>query len=151
MAMSSEGENCEEYKVIKENLESVAHLVQVALPVLSNKLFSKNLISEFEHSNAVDKYQNAYNRATNVTMSVLSQIKTNRSCYRTFVTALKESDLGHVAEMLESSLMKKVSHSLISSQMLSGKFKAYFKLLISISITSFIFDWSICEYFSFML
>ena len=72
--------------------------------MLANELFSRDFISEFEHSNAMNNNQSAYCRASVMIKSILTKIENDISFYSNFVLALRGSDLGGVAADLESSL-----------------------------------------------
>ena len=105
MASNSEkGKNSEEYKVFKKLFKSIISRIQHDLPMLANELFSRELISEFEYSNAMNNNQPAYYRASVMIKSILTKIENDISFYSNFVLALRESDLGGVAADLESSL-----------------------------------------------
>ena len=67
-------------------------------------MFSRDLISEFEHDNAMNNNQSAYCRASAMIKSILTKIENDISLYSNFVSALRDSDLGRVAADLESAL-----------------------------------------------
>ena len=101
---SLKGKNSGEYKVVKKLFSSIISPIQHVLPMLANKLFSRDLISEFEHGNAMNSNQSAYCRASVMIMSILTKIENDISLYSNFVSALRDSDLGGVAADLESAL-----------------------------------------------
>ena len=103
--------NSEEYEVVKKHIGSIVSRIQPNLPVLANELFSKDLVSKMEHSNAINSNQPVYDRASAMIMSILTKIENDISCYSKFVSALMDSDLGNVATTLESSLNSKKSRS----------------------------------------
>ena len=103
--------NSEEYEVVKKHIGSIVSRIQPNLPVLANELFSKDLVSKIEHSNAMNSNQPVYDRASAMIMSILTKIENDISCYSKFVSALMESDLGNVATTLESSLNSEKSRS----------------------------------------
>ena len=105
---SQKGNNSEEYKVVKKLFSSIISRIEHDLPRLANELFSRDLISKFEHGNAMNKNQNknqnAYCRASDMIMSILTKIENDISFYSNFVSALRDSNLGGIAADLESSL-----------------------------------------------
>ena len=111
MASNSEkGKNSEEYKVFKKLFKSIISRIEHVLPMLANELFSRDFISEFEYSNAMNNNQSAYYRASVVIKSILTKIENDISFYSKFVSALKDSDLRGVAADLESSLSNENFH-----------------------------------------
>ena len=107
---SEEGNNSEEYKVFKRLFKSIICRIEHDLPMLANELFSRDFISEFEHSNAMNNNLCAYYRASVMIKSILTKIKNDISFYSNFVLALRASDLGGVAADLESSLSNENFH-----------------------------------------
>ena len=103
--------NSEEYEVVKKRFGSIVSRTQPVLPVLANELFSRDLVSNIEHSNAMNSNQPVYLRASVMIMSILTKIKNDISWYSKFVSALMDSDLGSVATDLESSLNSEKSRS----------------------------------------
>ena len=105
MACNSQKRNSsEEYKVVKKLFSSIISRIEHDLPRLANELFSRDLISKFEHGNAMNNNQNAYCRASDMIMSILTKIENDISFYSNFVSALRDSNLGGIAADLESSL-----------------------------------------------
>ena len=45
--------NSEEYKVVKKHFGPIVNRIQHVLPVLANELFSRDLISDVEHGDAI--------------------------------------------------------------------------------------------------
>ena len=96
--------------------------------MLAIELFSKNLISDFEHGKATNNNQPAFDRASELIKSILTKIENDSSCYSTFVKALRESDLKDVANNLESVLSEEKSS--YSPYFPLGKPGEYFLILI---------------------
>ena len=96
------GKDSSEYRVVKNRFSSIVSRSQYVLSVLANELFSKDLISDFEHGKAMSNNQPAFDRASEVIKSILTRIENDISCYSTFVKALRQSDLRDVADDLES-------------------------------------------------
>ena len=95
------GKDSSEYKVVKDQLRSIVNRSQYVLSVLAIELFSKDLISDFEHGKAINNNQPAFDRASELIKSILIKIENDSSCYSTFVKALRVSDLQDVAYDLE--------------------------------------------------
>ena len=99
-----EGKASLEYKVVKSRLVPLVKQTQHELDELANGLFSKGLISQLEHSDAMNANQPAHHRATNMMSSVLTKIEKISLCYHTFIEALREAEFADIANELESSL-----------------------------------------------
>ena len=99
-----QSKNSEEYKVVQKHFEPIVSRIQHVLPKLANVLFSRDLISDVEHGDAMNSNQSKYTRASVVMKSILSKIENDISSYSKFVSGLKDSDLEDCATDLESSL-----------------------------------------------
>ena len=98
----SSGVDSKEYKELKKKLSQLAQVTQCSLTTLVNKLLSKDdLISDTEHSAAMNTNHPALDRATAVIKSVLTKVWYDSSCYIQFVLALRESGFEKVANDLE--------------------------------------------------
>ena len=97
----SSGVDSKEYKELKKKLSQLAQVTQCSLTLLVNELLSKNLLSETEHSDALNTNQPALDRATAVIKSVLTKVWYDSSCYTHFVLALRDSGFGKLADDLE--------------------------------------------------
>ena len=113
-----------EYKAVKIQFGSIVKRSQFVLSVLANELFSKDLISDFEHGKAMNNNQPAFDRASELIKSILTKIENDSSYYGTFVEALRESDLRDAADDLES------TKSSCSPSLPLGKHGEYFLILI---------------------
>ena len=123
MASNSEkGKNSEEYKVFKKLFRRITSLILHNLPVLADELFSRDFISEFEHGNAINNNQSANYRASVMIKSILTKIENDISFYSKFVSALKDSDLGDVAAVLESSLSDENFHCSTVPHAIAGEY-----------------------------
>ena len=107
---SKTGKNSSEYKVVKNQFGSIVKQSQHVLPMLASELFSNELIGELQHGKAMNNTQPEYNRASELIISILTKIERDSSCYSKFLSALKESDLGGVADDLDSALRTEKSH-----------------------------------------
>ena len=125
---SNYGKNSSEYKIVRILFGLIVKRSQYVLSVLANELFSKDLISVYEHGKATNNNQPAFDRASVLISSILTKIENDSSYYSTFVEALRESDLRVVADDLESALSEEKSS--YSPSFPLGKPGEYFLILI---------------------
>ena len=117
-----QSKNSEEYKVVQKHFEPIVSRIQHVLPVLANVLFSRDLISDVEHDDAMNSNQSKYTRASVVMKSILSKIENDISSYSRFVSALKDSDLEDFATtVLESSLKSEKACSSTLPHIVTGE------------------------------
>ena len=93
-----------EYRVVRKHFGQLVQCSCHVISVVSNELFSRELISKVELTNASDNTQSSYVRATKVMDSVLTKIKIadDTSYFCKLVDTLQVSDLEHIARILET-------------------------------------------------
>ena len=104
------GNDTVEYRVVRSHLGPLVKHSQHVMSVAANELYSSELISKYEHTEAINSSQPAYDRATRVMDSVLTKIERDSSFFCKFVESLRASELNDIATDLETALSQEKSH-----------------------------------------